>query len=619
MEKMKMHSPNMTQENIARIREMFPGCVTEAKGEDDQIRLAVNFDQLRQELSDSIVEESKERYHLNWPGKRKALLTANAPIAKTLRPCREDSVNFDTTTNLFIEGDNLEVLKLIQESYLAKVKMIYIDPPYNTGNDFIYKDDFSTNTKEFLKKSNQLSEDGNRLVANTEANGRFHSDWLSMMYPRLKLARNLLRNDGTIFVSIGVEELSNLKMLMDEVFGEFNFIEVFSWVKTSTPPALSMKSRKTNEYILCYEKCRNSLRYRGEPLVGGDQPLLNTGNPTRKLVFPKDKVYFSFLENGELKSGKNHRVELVHDLQIEGGYATEDFALLGEFKWTQPFLNEEIKNGTSFVIKSDKLSIRFIRVGTGYKPPTNFIKEKYTNPIIDKKSCEVGTNEIASAELRELMGADVFSHPKPVSLIEYLLNFTVNENDIVMDFFAGSGTMAEAVYSFSAKKNINVRYILVQLPENLTTALAKSTNAKTKKTIQNAIDLLKQHDKPHILSELSKLRIRVAGENYKRNFLSGVNFQNYGFRTFKVDSSNLANVYYTPDTIKQDKLKTFTNNIKPNRKPEDLLFQVLLDWGMDISLPIRKEFIQDKAVFFVNQPPPPDTPHTILSPVSIRA
>src|SRR5690606_29491661 len=222
MEKLKMHSPNLTEDNIARIREMFPGCVTEAKGEDGSVKLAVDFDQLRQELSDHIVEGPQERYHLNWPGKREALLTANAPIAKTLRPVREESVDFDTTRNLFIEGDNLDALKLLQETYLGKVKMIYIDPPYNTGNDFVYEDDFAEDIDEFLKRSNQKDDDGNRLVANTEANGRFHSDWLSMMYPRLKLARNILNDSGVLFVSIDDGEHSNIKKLCDEIFGEEN-------------------------------------------------------------------------------------------------------------------------------------------------------------------------------------------------------------------------------------------------------------------------------------------------------------------------------------------------------------------------------------------------------------
>ena len=258
MEKMKMHSPNMTQENIARVRELFPGCVTEALGEDGKLRMTVDFDQLRQELNDSIVEGPQERYHLNWPGKREALVIANAPIAKSLRPCREESVDFNTTKNLFIEGDNLDALKLLQETYLGKVKMIYIDPPYNTGNDFIYEDDFSENAEGFLRRSNQKDEEGNRLVANTEANGRFHSAWLSMMYPRLKLARNLLRDDGIIFVSIDTNEITNLRLLMNEIFGAAchkNTISVRRGIKNvqaqfEDVSALSLG----HEYVLMYSK-----------------------------------------------------------------------------------------------------------------------------------------------------------------------------------------------------------------------------------------------------------------------------------------------------------------------------------------------------------------------------
>ena len=254
MEKMKMHSPNHPQENIARIRELFPGCVTEAVGENGQVSLAVDFDQLRQELSDSIVEGPQERYQLNWPGKREALLTANAPIAKTLRPCREESVDFDTTKNLFIEGDNLDALKLLQETYLGKIKMIYIDPPYNTGNDFIYEDDFSEDCDEFLKRSNQKDEKGNRLIANPESNGRFHSDWLSMLYPRLKLARNLLRDDGVVFISIDDNEIHNLRKVCEEIFGEDNFVAEIIWKKRSVSPQRQDYSCSARIYVVHYEE-----------------------------------------------------------------------------------------------------------------------------------------------------------------------------------------------------------------------------------------------------------------------------------------------------------------------------------------------------------------------------
>ena len=264
MNKLKMHSPNLTDGNIDRIRELFPACVTEARDEHGTLKLSVDFDQLKQELSDSIVEGPQERYHLNWPGKREALLTANAPIAKTLRPCREESVDFETTQNLFIEGDNLDALKLLQETYLGKVKMIYIDPPYNTGNDFIYEDDFAENTDEFLLRSNQKDEEGNRLVANTESNGRFHSDWLSMMYPRLKLAKNLLHEEGVIYVSIDDTEQENLKKLCSEIFGSNNFIAQFIWVKKKKGSHLSKTSRSMTEYAICYSKNTSDVELFGE-------------------------------------------------------------------------------------------------------------------------------------------------------------------------------------------------------------------------------------------------------------------------------------------------------------------------------------------------------------------
>ena len=599
MEKLKMHSPNLTQDNIARIRDLFPGCVTEAKGEDGSVKLAVDFDQLRQELTESIVEGPQERYHLNWPGKREALLTANAPIAKTLRPCREESVDFDATKNIFIEGDNLDALKLLQETYLGKVKIIYIDPPYNTGQDFIYKDNYSESSEDYLKYSNQIDPEGSRLSINTESCGRFHSSWLSMMAPRLRLARNLLREDGVIFVSIGVEELSNLKKLMDEIYGEGNFIEVFSWVKTSTPPALSTKSRKTNEYILCYEKTRNSFQYRGEPLDGGDQPLLNSGNSLRPLKFPHDKVVFTYIENGTLPAGRVDRVELMQDLEIRNGYATDDFVLSGEFKWTQAFLDEEVSMGTTFVIKSDKLSVRFIRTGEGFKRPTNLIKEKYTSPVIDKKTCAVGTNEAATAELSSLMGGNYFSYPKPVSLIEHLINFVLDEDDLVLDFFAGSGTTAHAVLNWCSGRK-PARFILVQIQENLADSLAVASDPGAKLMMQNGIRLLEELGRPPLLSELTKIRLKKTSSAHQKSTYSSGGIIDSGFRVLTVDSSNMADVYYAPDALDKAKFDLFVDNIKPDRTPEDLLFQVMLDWGVDLALPIAKQSIQGKDVFFVD-------------------
>ena len=596
-DKLDMTSPDLVSQNIEKIRILFPNCVTEtANG------LAIDFDMLKQELSAAIVEGNKERYRLEWPGKREAIVTANLPINKTLRPCREESVDFDNTENLYIEGDNLEVLKLLQESYLGKIKMIYIDPPYNTGKDFVYKDNFKKDADESNLESGLIDEEGNILKAlklNPETNATYHSDWLSMMYPRLKLARNLLTDDGVIFISIGVEEVSNLKKVMDEIFGESNFIEVFSWVKTSTPPALSTKSRKTNEYILCYEKNWNPFKYNGELLDGGDQPLLNSGNSERELIFPKDAVYFnkSKFPNGTYFPSKPDRVELLDTITIENGYSKTDFRLKGEFKWTQDFLKEELKKGTKFIIKSDILSIRFIRDEEGYKRPTNFIKEKYTNPLINKKENGVGTNENASSELKELMGTDLFSYPKPVTLMTYLANFVVQENDIVLDFFSGSSSTAEGVLKLASTEEKKLKYIMVQLPENLDDNL-KNADSNTKKLIQNGIDFLDSLGKPHYLSELAKERIRRASIKIKKETKVDID---YGFRVYKLDSSNMQEVYYTPNQLSQDLLSGLEDNIKADRTPDDLVAQIMLDWGLPLSYKIEKTTIAGKEVYKVQE------------------
>ncbi len=583
-EKLDMKTINFTNENIKKIAEIFPNVVSE-----DENGKVIDFEALKQELSGNIVEGYKERYSLNWPSKRESQLKANTPTTQTLRPCIEDSVNFDTTENLYIEGDNLEVLKILQEGYLNKIKMIYIDPPYNTGKDFVYKDNFTKNSEEELLESGQIDEDGGKLVANPETNGRYHSDWLSMMYPRLKLARNLLKEDGVIFISIGVEELANLKKLCDEVFGENNFIEIFSWVKTSTPPALSTKSRKTNEYIVCYEKNKNNVKYNGEKLDGGDQPLLNSGNLIRELKFPKDKVYFKEdkFPNGILKQCKPDRVELVQDIEILNGFSTQDFILKGEFKWTQEFLDKEITKGTTFVIKSEILSIRFIRDEEGFKRPTNFIKNVET-PLINKKENNVDTNENASSNMNELMKANIFDNPKPISLIKYLTNFIVEKNDLILDFFSGSGTTAHAIMELNSVDSGNRKFIMVQLAEEI--------DFKNNKI---AYDFVKNElKKEPTICEIGKERIRRAGKKIVEK--SGNTDLDIGFRVLKLDSSNMKDIYFNPNEISQNILDHTIDNIKEERSDLDLLFGVLIDWGVDLTLPIIKKTIQEKDCYFVD-------------------
>ena len=601
-ERLDLQSADGAQLNLDALYQIAPSCFTEATDpKTGKIKRVVNFDVLRQLLGDDTVEDATEAYEFNWVGKQEARAEVLRPINKTLRPVKEDSVDWDNTQNLYIEGDNLEVLKLLQKSYLGKVKMIYIDPPYNTGNDFVYHDDSSRSQEEEDLAAGNIDELGNRYRKNTDSNGRFHSEWCSMIYARLMVARSLLTEDGVIFISIGVEELATLKNICNEVFGENNFVEVFSWVKTSTPPSLAVKSRKTNEYILCYEKNKNNIKYNGELLDGGDQPLLNTGNAESVLTFPKDKVIFKpkAFPNGVYEPYCKDRVSLLDRIEIIDGKATTDFRLKGEFKWTQSFFDEEVKNGTTFIIKTDNLSVRFIREGEGYKRATNFIKEKITSPVIDKPGVGVGTNETASSYLTSLMdGKNVFSYPKPVSLIKYLTNFICKDSDIVMDFFSGSGTTADAVWRYNVEnKEVALKYILVQLPENLDENL-KTADANSKELLLNGIQLLDRINKPHKLTELAKYRLAKTIDSIKQDNPDCQ--MDLGFRVFRIDESNFENVERTPKEYNQDQLDLFLNNVKSDRTDLDLLFGCMLDWGVKLSLPMSSEEVDGKMIYTVN-------------------
>lgn len=563
MDKLKMHTPNLTQDNIARIRELFPNCVTEAKDDKGQLKLEIDFDQLRQELSDSIVEGSQERYHLNWPGKREALLTANAPIAKTLRPCREESVDFDTTKNLFIEGDNLDALKLLQETYLGKVKMIYIDPPYNTGNDFIYEDDFAEDAEEFLVKSNQKDEQGNRLVANTEANGRFHSDWLSMIYPRLKLARNLLTDDGVVFISIDDGEVGNLRKLADQIFGESNFIANLIWQKKYTRANDAKWFSDNHDHILCYGK--NKLGMTLNMLPRNEEQLAAYSNPDSH---PKG-------------------IWKATPLHAKSGTNTSEYTFNNGITWKPPIGTYRRFNDDSMKRMDEENEIWFGSDGTSTPSRKSFlcdVKEGVT-PVTLWLYDEVGHNHEANSELKMLGIGGLFNNPKPTRLIKRALILATNPRDLVLDFFAGSSTTAHAVMQLNAEDGGKRQFIMVQLPEP-----CDEKSEAFKAGYKN-------------IAEISKERIRRAGKKIKEE--QGLTAQDLdiGFRVLKVDTSNMADVYYTPDAIKQDLVSGMMDNIKPDRKPEDLLFQVLLDWGVDLTLPISKKVIQGKTVFFVNQPP----------------
>jgi adenine-specific DNA-methyltransferase len=580
MDKLKMHSPNLTQDNIAHIRELFPGCVTEARGSDGSVRLSVDFDQLRQELAESIVEGPQERYQVNWPGKREALLTANAPIAKTLRPCRAESVDFDTTKNLFIEGDNLDALKLLQEAYLGKVKVIYIDPPYNTGNDFIYEDDFAESVTGFLQRSNQKDDKGNRLIANPETNGRFHSDWLSMIYPRLKLARTLLADDGLLFISIGEQEVDNLLRLTKEVFGEENFVTTFLRQRKKKPSFLHSNVGSMFEYVVCVARNRSLAPPFSVDVttVGKKYPVNNAGNSLGTLVFPAGSVQFAsknaVYEPQDMSEG-NIVTRLLDKVVVTDHRNVDAFRLEGEFRYSQSRLDEIVRNGETITISKAPFRPNHVKAGGEVKKMHN---------LLSPETYQAGTNEDATAELENLFGAPLFDNPKPSSLIQVLCRAVTyaDPDALVMDFFCGSGSTADAVMQLNAEDGGNRRFIMVQLPEP-----CEEDSSAFKAGYQT-------------IAEISKERIRRAGKRTLRSQCHEDWDRDTGFRVLKVDSSNMADVYYQPDALDKANLDLFVENIKLDRMPEDLLFQVMLDWGVDLSLPIERNNVQGKDVYFVD-------------------
>lgn len=456
-----LFSSNTQAENeqLSILKRHFPNCF-DKQG-------AFLPEKMAEALQSNGIKTEKESYSLNWLGKSYAKILKDRQPETLLAEDIEHNQKPENqnSENVLIQGDNLEVLKHLKHAYKNQIKMIYIDPPYNTGSDgFVYQDDRKFTPQQLVDLGMDLQE-AKRVLEFTAKKSNSHSAWLTFMYPRLYIARELLRDDGVIFISIDDNEQAQLKLLCDEVFGEENFVEVFSWVKTSTPPSLSTKSRKTNEYILCYEKCKDNYKYNAGQQDEGDEPLLNSGNTERVLEFPSDSLTFNFIENGHLKAGKFDKVTLMNDIQIVNFKSTIPVLLSGEFKWVQDTLTEEIKKGTTFVAKTIKLSIRFLRTEKGFKRPTNFIKDEIITPLIDKKDTNVDTNEKATQEILDIFEKPVFTNPKPLSLIKYLANFKVLENDLILDFFAGSGTTAHAVMQLNAEDKGNRKFICVQLPE----------------------------------------------------------------------------------------------------------------------------------------------------------
>lgn len=600
MNKLTMKSVDLTQVNIDKIAELFPNVITEARDEHGKVTRAVDFDLLRQELSDVLIEGEKERYQLTWPGKKHAILNANTPIDKTLRPVKEDSVDWDNTQNLYIEGDNLEVLKLLQESYLNKIKCIYIDPPYNTGKDLIYKDDFREPVEEYLEGSGQTDGEGNKLIPNPNTDGRFHSNWLTMMYSRIKIARNLLREDGVLFISIDNEEVSNLRKICDEIMGPDNFVESIVWNKRI--PKNDKGIGSIHEYVLIYVKSDN-VDYKFTMAKEGldevkellsthkkkNTPLREVEVELRKLYIKKgydrgitlynsvDKNYKAWGKiNLSWPNGNSFgpRYDVLHPVTGKPTKVPDR-----GWRWKQDTFNDYLDYDN--IIKLDDGSYMCGRIW--------FDKDERTQPSLIKYLDEVETLLLRSVisyksdggmEVEGLFeGKSFFAYPKPTSVLKLLINsIEMRAGDILLDFFSGSSTTAHAVMQLNAEDGGNRRYIMVQLPEE-TDEKSEAYKAGYK-----------------TICDIGKERIRRAAKKIKEETGADID---YGFRVFRVDSSNMKDVYYTPDNLKQGDMFDLASNIKEDRTGEDLLIQVMLELGLELSLPMETKQLEGKTVHYV--------------------
>ena len=599
MDKLKMQTVNKADENFKRLAEMFPNAVTEAKDENGEVVRAIDKDVLMQEINTKVVDGNEERYQFTWPDKKKSVLLANAPINKTLRPCREESVDFDNTENLYIEGDNLEVLKLLQETYLGKIKMIYIDPPYNTGNDFVYNDEFGMRNEEWNEVSGNYDEDGNQITGklekNTESNGRFHTDWLNMIYPRLKIAKDLLTDDGVIFISIDDNEQENLKKCCDEVFGAQNFIAQLVWEKKKKGAFLSKNYINMKEYIIVYAK--NNATFAG--LIGEvtseeeTYPCIKTTNARGVRVIKKGipskykEKNYTIAANTRISSG-NMELIYLDDVVIQDGILKNDVRVDSNWIYGQDALNKYAKKGLLFITQDNyirrvvndertkMLKDLLTRVGSDGRSLATFEYDK------DMNNGGWGTNEDANDELHKLLGQQyLFDFSKPSRLIAKLVQSVTAEKDIILDFFSGSATTAHAVMQLNAEDGGNRKFIMVQLPEE-TDKKSEAYKAGYKN-----------------ICEIGKERIRRAGQKIRNEQLgiknegdnSSLQTPNSsldtGFRVLKCDSSNMKDVYYNPAEYEPSLFSSLEDNIKEDRTPEDLLFQVMLDLGILLSSKIQ--------------------------------
>jgi len=628
MDKLDLQTPNFTDENIQKLSEIFPHCVTESsKGK------SIDFDLLKQELSNHIVEGNKERYQLTWPGKAESLVTANTPINKTLRPYRDESKDFDKTENLFIEGDNLDALKLLQETYLGEVKMIYIDPPYNTGKDFVYKDNFTKNKAEYDEESGNKNEEGGRLVSNPDSNGRYHSDWLSMIYPRLKLARNLLHEKGVIFISIDDNEQANLKRVCDDVFGEDNFVNTISInmknIAGASGGGEDKKLKKNIEYLLVYTKkyiefpsFKNVYDYIAiDDVVNSYREEGKSWKYTSVLVYEGNKEYIGsaadgdgneikiFLREEPVIKSVNQVVndEAISEAEVYAKYAARIFQTAMPQSSIRPRVMEKVSELGG---NGDFYSIEYVprsgknkgRVYEQFYKGNSFrllawlgdVSEKIDGVLYKKELQGTFWNFVGETKNLSKEGSIQFSNgKKPVAMIKRLLSMQNDNNSIILDFFAGSASTAHAVMEQNIEDGGRRKYVLVQYPEEI------ESNTKENKEYLKYLE--RENIKP-IVTEISKERIRRAGIRIKTDNAGNddVNELDIGFRVLKVDSSNMKDVYYTPDKTSQGDILDLANNIKDERTDEDLLFQVLLSWGIDLSVKIERKEISGRTVYFAD-------------------
>lgn len=557
MDKLKMHTPNRADDNFKKLAALFPNAVTETIDENGVVVRAIDKDVLMQEISCTVVDGNEERYQFTWPDKKKSVLLANAPINKTLRPCREESVDFDTTENLYIEGDNLEVLKLLQETYLGKIKVIFIDPPYNTGGDFLYDDNFAQSAEEYISISGQYDNDGNRLVKNFDSNGRFHTDWLNMMYPRLRLAKDILSDDGVIFISIDDNEVENLKKICCEVFGQSNFIANIVWQHSIQPKGYLRTFSVHHNHILCFSKSNNFELGSFERTAEDNKAYSNPDND------PKGPW-----RSGDVRNAL-YRPNLIYDIISPSGKVIKPCE--NGWRWSKETVQEKLRTGEIIFSKDETRIIRKIYLSTleGRAPETIWFGK------------DVGTTREAMTELKKLFNKPPFDTPKPTGLIKKLLRLVQDNEYIVLDFFSGSATTAHAVMQLNAEDGGKRKFIMVQLPEE-TDEKSEAYKAGYKN-----------------ICEIGKERIRRAGAKIKEEAGLTVQGLDIGFRVLKCDTSNMKDVYYSPTDFDMNLLDMMADNIKEDRNPEDLLFQVMLDLGVELASKIEETTIAGKKVFDV--------------------